>query len=213
VPFQHRVARIGVWNSLAQTLLKLTCPGVPDTYQGNELWEYSLVDPDNRRPVDYARRRQMLQTIRDSGKLTTARLLETPEDARIKLSVIWKTLCLRRKCPDLFQEGEYLPLAVEGAKASHVIAFARKRETSTVLVVVPRLVAGLLDDMDLPPIGPRVWEDTQVVLPFCSGSEKYCNAFTGEVLDLQKTDRHARIAVSTALGEFPVALWSSEYCL
>jgi (1->4)-alpha-D-glucan 1-alpha-D-glucosylmutase len=213
VPFQHRVARIGVWNSLAQTLLKLTCPGVPDTYQGNELWEYSLVDPDNRRPVDYARRRQMLQTIRDSGKLTTARLLETPEDARIKLSVIWKTLCLRRKCPDLFQEGEYLPLAVEGAKASHVIAFARKRETSTVLVVVPRLVAGLLDDMDLPPIGPRVWEDTQVVLPFCSGSEKYCNAFTGEVLDLQKTDRHARIAVSTALGEFPVALWSSEYYL
>jgi len=215
VPFQHRVARIGLWNSLAQTLLKLTCPGVPDTYQGNELWDFSLVDPDNRRPVDYARRRQMLQSIReagtDSAKLT-ARLMETPEDGPIKLYVIWKTLCLRRQWPDLFQEGEYLPLTVEGVKASHVVAYARKRETSTVLVVVPRLTAGLLNEMDLPPIGPRVWEDTQVVLPFCSGSEKYCNAFTGEVLDVEKTDRHPRIAVSMVLAEFPVALCSSQCC-
>jgi (1->4)-alpha-D-glucan 1-alpha-D-glucosylmutase len=193
---------------------------VADTYQGNELWDFSLVDPDNRHPVDYARRRHMLESMRevgdDSAKLT-ARLMQTPEDGAIKLYAIWKTLCLRRPWRGLFRDGEYLPLAVEGVKANHVVAFARKRETSTVLVVVPRLTAGLLrdmdlPDMDLPPIGPRVWEDTQVVLPFCGGSEKYCNAFTGEVLNLQKTDGHARIAVSMILAEFPVALCSSEGC-
>jgi (1->4)-alpha-D-glucan 1-alpha-D-glucosylmutase len=212
VLFQHRVARIGLWNGLAQTLLKLTCPGVPDIYQGNELWDLSLVDPDNRRPVDYARREQMLQSIRsresDPGGLTAGPFLESPEDGRIKLYLLWKTLGLRRQHPDLFQEGEYLPLAVEGAKANHVVAFARKSETSSVLVVAPRLVAGLLNDIDVnvPPIGPRVWEDTHILIPFCSCSEKYRNVFTGEVLDLEKSDGYEKIAVSKVLAEFPVAL-------
>jgi (1->4)-alpha-D-glucan 1-alpha-D-glucosylmutase len=210
VPFQRRVARIGLWNSLSQTLLKLTCPGVPDIYQGNELWDFSLVDPDNRRPVDYIRRQQMLESIRvwgnDPDALSIGRLLETPEDGRLKIYLIWRTLCLRQQQPDLFQEGEYLPLAVEGAKANHVVAFARKFGTTRALVVVPRLVAGLLNDIDLPPIGPRIWDDTHVLLPFRSCSEKCQNAFTGEVLDLQKTDEYAKIGVSKALAEFPVAL-------
>ena len=210
VPFQCRVARIGLWNSLSQTLLKLTCPGVPDIYQGNDLWDFSLVDPDNRRPVDYIRRQQMLESIRvwgnDPDALSIGRLLETPEDGRLKIYLIWRTLCLRQQQPDLFQEGEYLPLAVEGAKANHVVAFARKFGTTRALVVVPRLVAGLLNDIDLPPIGPRIWDDTHVLLPFRSCSEKCQNAFTGEVLDLQKTDEYAKIAVSKALAEFPVAL-------
>jgi (1->4)-alpha-D-glucan 1-alpha-D-glucosylmutase len=210
VPFQCRVARIGLWNSLSQTLLKLTCPGVPDIYQGNELWDFSLVDPDNRRPVDYLRRQQMFESIRVWGKdpdaLSTGRLLETPEDGRLKMYLIWRTLCLRQQQPDLFQQGEYLPLAVEGAKANHVVAFARKSGTTRALMVVPRLVAGLLNDLDLPPIGPRIWDDTHVLVPLRSDSEKCRNAFTGEVLDLQKTDDYAKIAVSEALAEFPVAL-------
>ena len=210
VPFQCRVARIGLWNSLSQTLLKLTCPGVPDIYQGNDLWDFSLVDPDNRRPVDYIRRQQMFESIRVWGKdpdaLSTGRLLETPEDGRLKLYLIWRTLCLRQQQPDLFQQGEYLPLAVEGAKANHVVAFARKFGATRALVVVPRLVAGLLNDIDLPPTGPRVWDDTHVLLPFRSCSEKCRNAFTGEVLDLQKTDEYAKIGVSKTLAEFPVAL-------
>ena len=210
VPFHHRVARIGLWNGLAQTLLKLTCPGVPDIYQGTELWDFSLVDPDNRRPVDYARREQMLQTIRsreyDLGGLTASSLLETPEDGRIKMYMTWRTLRLRQEQPDLFQTGEYLPLAVEGAKANHVVAFARKSETSTVLVVAPRLVDGLLNDIDVPPIGPRIWEDTHILIPFCSCSEKYRNVFTGESLDLQKSDSREEISVSTVLANFPVAL-------
>jgi|HubBroStandDraft_1064217.scaffolds.fasta_scaffold03571_2 (1->4)-alpha-D-glucan 1-alpha-D-glucosylmutase len=210
VPFQRRVARVGLWNSLSQTLLKLTCPGVPDIYQGNDLWDFSLVDPDNRRPVDYIHRQQMFESIRVWGKdtdaLSTGRLLETPEDGRLKLYLIWRTLCLRQRQPDLFQQGEYLPLAVEGAKANHVVAFARKFGTTRALVVVPRLVAGLLNDIDLPPIGPRIWDDTHVLLPFRSCSEKCRNAFTGEVLDLEKTDEYAKIGVSKALAEFPVAL-------
>ena len=121
-----------------------------------------------------------------SGEATRCHraLLETPEDGRIKLYLTWRTLCFRQQHPDLFQQGEYLPLAVEGAKADRVIAFARKSETSTVLVVVPRLVAGLLNDIDVPPIGPRIWEDTHILIPFCSCSEKYRNVFTGEVLEV-----------------------------
>jgi len=209
VPFQRRVARIGLWNGLAQTLLKLTCPGVPDIYQGNELWNLRLVDPDNRRPVDYARGQHLFESIRksasDSGELT-AELLETPEDGRIKLYSTWRALCLRQQQPDLFQKGEYVPLTVEGAKANHVVAFARKSETASLLVVVPRLVAGLLNDIDVPPVGPRIWEDTRIVIPFCSCSQQYRNALTGEVVDVQKGDGQETIAVSHVLAAFPVAL-------
>ena len=211
VPFQHRVARIGLWNSLAQTLLKMTCPGVPDIYQGNELWDLSLVDPDNRRPVDYSQRQRMLQIIRKPGKDLadfTNGLMENPEDGRIKLYLIWKTLCLRRQQPDLFQSGEYVPLEAKGTKAHHVVGFARKSETSTVLVVVPRLIAGLLSDIDVPPVGARIWEDTHVLLPFCSCPKQYRNVFTGKVLDSQTDDGCSRIAVAKALAAFPVGLWS-----
>jgi (1->4)-alpha-D-glucan 1-alpha-D-glucosylmutase len=206
LPFQRRIARIGLWNSLAQTLLKLTCPGVPDIYQGNELWNFSLVDPDNRQPVDYARRQQSFQSIRELGNNPATTLLENPEDGRIKLYLTWRTLCLRQEQPDLFQQGEYLPLAIEGEKANHVIAFARKSETSTVLVIAPRLVASLLNDIDVPPVGPRIWEDTHILIPFCSCSEKYQNVFTGEALELHKSNGHEMIAVANVLADFPVAL-------
>jgi len=210
VPFQRRVARIGLWNSMSQTLLKLTCPGVPDIYQGNELWDFSLVDPDNRRPVDYMRRQQMFESIRvhgnDPDPQSIGRLLETPEDDRLKIYLTWRALCLRQQQPDLFQRGEYLPLAVEGAKAKHVVAFARKFGNTTALVVVPRLIAGLLNDIDLPPIGPHIWEDTHVLLPLQSCSQNCRNALTGEALNLQKAGEYAKIGVSEVLGTFAVAL-------
>src|SRR5580700_7567224 len=101
VPFQRQVARIGLWNSLSQTLLKLTSPGVPDIYQGNDLWDFSLVDPDNRRAVDYSHRQQAFESIRKWGSnpdATSVRsLLESPEDGRLKLYLIWKTLRLRKQ--------------------------------------------------------------------------------------------------------------------
>jgi (1->4)-alpha-D-glucan 1-alpha-D-glucosylmutase len=208
VPFQRRVSRIGLWNSLSQTLLKLTAPGVPDTYQGNELWDFSLVDPDNRRPVDYALRQQMFNRVRESSgdPDALARLLETPEDGRLKLHLIWKTLSLRQQQPDLFHQGEYLPLTVTGPRADHVIAFVRKSESTSVLVVVPRLIATLLNDTDAPPIGRRIWDDTNILLPSCACSKQYRNALTGEVMDSTQTDGSAVVAVANALAKLPVAL-------
>jgi len=216
VPFQKRVARIGIWNSLSQTLLKLTCPGVPDIYQGTETFDFSLVDPDNRRPVDYVSRQQMFGGIgadaRDPDGPPLRHLLETPEDGRLKLYLIWKTLCLRKRQPDVFHGGDYLPLAVEGAKAKHLVAFVRtsgsESGSKSVLVAVPRLVADLLKDVDAPPIGPEIWQDTYASLPGGIRSAKCKNAFTGEVLDLQTTDGQTRIAASSLFAEFPVALCS-----
>jgi (1->4)-alpha-D-glucan 1-alpha-D-glucosylmutase len=204
--FENRIAHLGLWNSLAQTVLKLTCPGVPDIYQGTEIWDFSLVDPDNRRPVDYSHRQQLFRSLREDGGNGIKSLLETPEDGRIKLYLAWRTLCLRQEQPELFQDGEYLPLVVEGANADHVVAFARMSAKSNVLVVVPHLVAGLLDDADVPPIGERVWEDTEIVLPFCTCSDKYRNIFTGELLETQKIDGGEKISVSLLLADFPVAV-------
>jgi len=211
VLFQGLVARIGLWNSLSQTLLKLTSPGVPDIYQGNDLWDFSLVDPDNRRAVDYGHRQQVFESIRKWGSNPDASLvrplLENPEDGRLKLYLIWKTLCLRKQSPDVFQRGEYLPLTVRGARSDQIVAFIRKSDNASVLVVVPRLVASLLGDSNLPPIGSKVWEDTNILIPFCSSCETYRNTFTGEVIDLPKAD--AKIAVSELLAHFPTALCES----
>jgi (1->4)-alpha-D-glucan 1-alpha-D-glucosylmutase len=210
VPFQRRIGRVAVWNSLAQTLLKLTCPGVPDIYQGNELWDFSLVDPDNRRPVDYARRRQLFEGLRDGGDgpcpCLFDGLLRTPEDGQIKLYLTWKTLHLRQRLADLFQQGEYLPLWVAGPQADHVIAFARRLGTETVFVAAPRMVAGLLDKVEdpaPPPVGPEIWGDTQLVLPFCDPKKKYRNQFTGKLLEVER-----QISVSQAFADFPLALYA-----
>jgi (1->4)-alpha-D-glucan 1-alpha-D-glucosylmutase len=206
LPFQQRVARIGLWNSLSQTLLKLTCPGVPDIYQGNELWDFSLVDPDNRRPVDYLRRQQTLESVRGSGdseEYSAARLMENPEGGRMKLHLTAKALLLRQQHPKLFQDGEYLPLAVSGTKADHVVAFTRKLGTDILLVVAPRLITGLVNDNDgdYPPIGIRVWGDTRISLPSCACPKKYCNVLTGKLIEAG-----SEVNVAEILADFPVAL-------
>jgi (1->4)-alpha-D-glucan 1-alpha-D-glucosylmutase len=193
---------------VSQTLLKLTTPGVPDIYQGNDLLDFSLVDPDNRRAIDYGKRQQAFESIRkwsaNPDATSVSRLLETPEDGRLKLYLIWKTLCLRKQWPDLFQQGEYVPLSVYGARANHVVAFMRKSGQASVLVVVPRLIANLLPDSNLPPTGPTVWEDTHIVVPTRGSSEKYLNVLTGESVDFSRAD--AKIAIAELLAHFPAAL-------
>jgi (1->4)-alpha-D-glucan 1-alpha-D-glucosylmutase len=204
VPFQRRIARIGLWNSLSQTLLKLTCPGVPDIYQGNELWSFDLVDPDNRRAVDYALREDNFEALRGLDPSPNGRsvrsLIQGPGEERLKLYVIWKTLCLRQQHSDLFENGDYLPATVEGTKANHVVAFLRIYERKRVLIVVPRLAAGLLNDSDLPPIGSQVWGDTRLILPAGAAYNLSRNIFTEEEFDLK-----APINISKVLAEFPVA--------
>jgi (1->4)-alpha-D-glucan 1-alpha-D-glucosylmutase len=118
--------------------------------------------------------------------------------------VIWKTLCLRKQWPEVFQQGEYRPLTIEGARADQVVAFIRKNEHASVLVVVPHLIGNLLADNNLPPTGSSVWGDTQVLLPSGSMSKNYQNAFTGEAQDVPQSD--SKISVSELLAHFPVAL-------
>ena len=136
--FANRISAAGAVNGLAQTLLKLTVPGVPDFYQGTECWDFSLVDPDNRRPVDFASR---VATLDDSPLQA---LTHNWRDGRIKQAVIARTLALRRACPALFAEGSYEPLEVRGAFADRIIAFARRLGDDMVVAIVPRAASQML---------------------------------------------------------------------
>ncbi|NIQ01623.1 MAG: malto-oligosyltrehalose synthase, partial [Nitrospinaceae bacterium] len=176
LPFQARVAKMGVVNSLAQALLKITSPGIPDFYQGTELWDLSLVDPDNRRPVDFPLREKYLEELepllddasalesRDREKELRALLDQWP-DGRVKLYLTACGLRWRRAHPLLFLDGDYLPLQVEGNQSDHVVAFARHHEGKTSLTVAPRLVVPLMEPDLKWPVGPSLWEDTRILIP------------------------------------------------
>jgi (1->4)-alpha-D-glucan 1-alpha-D-glucosylmutase len=143
--FQARVSHWGLFNALSQALLKVASPGVPDIYQGTELWDFSLVDPDNRRPVDYDLRRRLLDELRavpEEGRVNLCReLTENKEDGRIKLYLLWRALCCRREHPGLFTTGEYLPAHADGERDGNLCAFAR-RERSSLGTVEPASPAG-----------------------------------------------------------------------
>jgi (1->4)-alpha-D-glucan 1-alpha-D-glucosylmutase len=213
VPLQQYVARMGMFNSLSQILIKFSVPGVPDVYQGNELWDFSLVDPDNRRPVDFARRQHILEELQLFGlqscaclKSRVRQLSENMSDGRIKMYLTWKTLLMRKQLPSLFQEGEYLPLAVHGANASHVVAFARRHGNTSAIVVVPRLCAQLLKDTSTSLLDSAVWKDTQVVLSIGNETRAYRNAFTLETILPEKAEDTKVVKVSRLLEDFPLAL-------
>jgi len=172
------IAWFGALNSLSMALVKLAAPGVPDVYQGTELMDLSLVDPDNRRPVDYARRSSLLDEL---AALADPRpLLDTPQDGRAKLWVTWRLLDLRRRHPGLFRDGAYVPLAASGRHAEHVLAFARTHASGTLVVVAGRLYAKMLGAAGKLPLG-EAWEDTTVVLP--PGATALENVLTGERLE------------------------------
>jgi (1->4)-alpha-D-glucan 1-alpha-D-glucosylmutase len=186
-PFRECVAYYGAFNALAQTLLKSTAPGVPDFYQGTELWDLSLVDPDNRRAVDYAVRARALECLGDAAP---DELLEHWRDGRVKLHVTRTALATRAAQRELFTNGDYLPLEVAGEHAEHVIAFARRRADEWALVVVPRWLARLAllrhapaDGLPPcePPLGQDVWGDTRVELP-ADAPRSWRNALTGETV-------------------------------
>jgi (1->4)-alpha-D-glucan 1-alpha-D-glucosylmutase len=192
LPVAEEVARAGAINSLSQTLLKLTAPGVPDIYQGNEIWDFSLVDPDNRRPVDYAKRKEMLESL---GEATPEDLLGNWRDGRIKLFLTQRLLVLRRQNPELFREGTYRPLGLTGEFADCCIAFAREWEGKSIVVVAPRLSSRI----GFPPIG-EAWRDTTVQLP--EGFDVGRDLFTGET-----TSGSATFPLRQALARLPFAVW------
>ena len=208
--FWRPVARFGLFNSLSQTLCKLTAPGVPDIYQGNELWDFSLVDPDNRRPVDYRRRGELLAKLdREAPHLDVGELLEHPEDGRCKLLLTWRALQLRRAQPELFSDGDYRRLRIHGSRAHYLCAFARRCARRTVVVIAPRLYRRLLGDPARLPLGSGVWENTLIELPpdgRLRGPLR--NVLDGTELHTVSHGEGLAIAAAEALARFPVALLS-----
>jgi len=209
--FQRLTAACGIFNSLAQTLLKITSPGIPDFYQGNELWDFSLVDPDNRRPVDYTVRKTLLDQMQQ--KESTVGLLETVReivaernDGRIKMHLTAKALDFRRNNRQLFESGRYLPLTVEGSFHEHVCAFERSVNNSSILVVVPRFCSRLFTESTVLPLGEQVWQDTRIIQAYDHAESRYRNVFTGEILGLEQLDGRLSIALKDILSQFPVAL-------
>jgi (1->4)-alpha-D-glucan 1-alpha-D-glucosylmutase len=212
VPFQRRISHFGMLNSISQTLIKLTVPGVPDTYQGNELWEFNLVDPDNRRAVDYGVRRRILQEFRElcdsncEQLAPFARELATNmDDGRIKLYLTSKVLNLRKQRPELFQEGEYIPLEIAGERAKHLFAFARTYEEQTIIVAVPRLFAQFSGGEPRMPSGEEIWQDTRIEVP--RQATRLRNLLTGELL--APAEQGGYLA-KDLFNNFPVALLLSE---
>lgn len=195
--FADQVAPLGAMNSLTQIVLKCTTPGTPDIYQGTEIWDLSLVDPDNRRPVDYEKRRSLLSTLSDTG---AEELVSDWKSGRIKLHVLQKLLRFRRENNEFFNEASYCPLKTTGAHASRVIAFSRVWKETRLLVIVPRLTR---------PLGafPRgeIWQDTSVVGIDGSGG-RWESLFTGN----SQTLHDSSAALSQWLGDFPVGVYIQQ---
>jgi (1->4)-alpha-D-glucan 1-alpha-D-glucosylmutase len=212
--FLTPVTRLGMVNGLAQALIKITAPGVPDFYQGTELWDFSLVDPDNRRPVDFAHRRTLLATLQApmaaSERVVLARELVTRwTDGQVKLYTIYRALACRRAAPDLFREGDYVPLKATGPGAEHVCAFARRRGDRAAVTVVPRLTAALTENGFRLPLGREVWGETRVVLPSSGLDGPATNQFTGTMLHPEPRPGGRALALGELLADFPVALLAS----
>jgi (1->4)-alpha-D-glucan 1-alpha-D-glucosylmutase len=208
--FQAMVSRYGMFNSLSQTLLKIAAPGVPDFYQGTEVWDFSLVDPDNRRPVDYGRRRQLQAELREretrDGRRRLARELTADmADGEIKLFLISGALNYRRDNREVFENGEYIPLAGFGPASDHICAFARRSPERAVITVVPRLLAGLVRPDELP-LGREVWRDTVLGVPFEAEGGTYRNIFTGEVMAVSRDRGVSVLSLAEAFASFPLAL-------
>ena len=193
LPVAAEIARLGAINSLAQTAIKLTAPGVPDIYQGTEIWDDSLVDPDNRRPIDYARRREMLTQIEN---VPANELMQCWPDGRIKMRLTQRLLHLRRENPELFREGIYEPINFGGAFADCAIGFVRRDRDRAIIVIVPRLSSRV----GFPPIGDR-WQDTHVVLP--AGVSNLRDVFSDRKVRVE----NSQLRLAVAMSQLPFAVF------
>ena len=190
------IACPGALNGLVQALLRMTVPGVPDLYQGNEYWDFSLVDPDNRRAVDYAARRRTLDDA-----TAPAELLAQWRDGRIKQALVARVLDCRLAHAELFRRGAYLPLTVQGRHADKVLAFARLGEGQRAIIVAPRLASGLLGGATTPLIPAQNWDDTRVILPFALSPANSTGLFSSAAVSPSK-----ELMLRAVLAEFPVNL-------
>ena len=209
LPFQKKIAHYGMLNSLSQELIKITSPGIPDLYQGTELWDLSLVDPDNRRPVNFERRIALLQYICNKAATDlpglVSELLSDVRDGRIKLFLVNRALNTRKNAPLVFEKGDYIALKTIGRFERNVIAFASKFDETWAITIAPRFLCAVVGEGDFP-LGTRVWEDTRVILPGRSPS-MFRNALTDEIAYGGDS-----LAVGDVLRPFPWACSSVRRC-
>jgi (1->4)-alpha-D-glucan 1-alpha-D-glucosylmutase len=200
-----RVARLGALNSLSQVVLKSFAPGFPDTYQGDELWDLNLVDPDNRRPVDYAARAQSLTTYGNDGAdaATAGALLTDWRSAEIKLYLLHQALALRNAWPDVFANGSYEPLRINGERSSHVVGFGRRTAEQYVLIAVGRWFVSLMDSTSVEYSG-AAWQDTAIEMPQLPGG-MLIDIFTGRAYAVPTGDGPFMLDVGELFATLPVA--------
>jgi (1->4)-alpha-D-glucan 1-alpha-D-glucosylmutase len=206
VPFQQSLAYSGMVNALTQTLVKIISPGIPDFYQGSELWDLRLVDPDNRRPVDFAQRTSMLAALKQrpgQNVSFAAELTRNWQDGRIKLYAIWKALNFRRERSELFSKGDFLELKAAGPHAEHIFAILRHHKREWALLVAPRWLARAHEE-NANGDSSALWRETKILLP-SSAPQSWENMFTGEKISAASEDRKS-IGVGETLLYFPVAL-------
>ncbi|HMI57072.1 MAG TPA: hypothetical protein VK511_03405, partial [Gemmatimonadaceae bacterium] len=218
--FVATIANSGSINSVARTMLQLTSPGFPDIYQGDELWNFSLVDPDNRRPVDYDVRATKLAELDDMSPTGDIKQVSAPiafthsDHDAIKLGVIRNVLRARAAHAPLFEHGTYIPLAAHNSLGAHIVAFARRSASSTLddaaIVVTPRLTHALAPLA--PPIG-ELWGDTELHLPGDFAGTRWRCAISGREFTFPAADAESgadtsniRIPIAALLGAAPVAL-------
>jgi (1->4)-alpha-D-glucan 1-alpha-D-glucosylmutase len=198
----------GLYNSLSQLALKVTAPGVPDFYQGTELWDLSLVDPDNRRPVDYARRATLLAkvTALDEAALPAfiADALADPTDGALKLLVAARALRHRRASLAAFERGAYVPVAAEGSRSRHVVAFARAHHGAASITVAGRFFASLVPAGR--PVGPEVWGDTRLRLPGSLPTGPYRDVLSGNRVSIAREGTERWLALGEIFCSLPVAI-------
>ena len=210
--FEKRIAHLGAINSLSQTLLKICAPGVPDFYQGSELWDLRLVDPDNRGAVDFQKRSELLRQLKtkESERLggLVPELLRTWQNGTVKLYVTAQALGFRRDHRAVFLEGDYLPLKALGTLREHVCAFARWHEGEWVIVIVPRILAGLIAFGEFP-VGQSVWGRSAISLPAAPPGE-WRNVLTGENIGTLRAARGKALLLGDVFRIFPLALLTAR---
>jgi (1->4)-alpha-D-glucan 1-alpha-D-glucosylmutase len=209
--FHRKVAFFGLFNSLAQVVLKLTVPGVPDFYQGTELWDYSLVDPDNRRAVNYDTRKHLLRTLRerfprDPGEMGpfVRGLLRNYPTGQIKMFLIWRILDFRSQQRPLFDEGNYEPIYAPGRKRDHVCAFARETAAGAMIVVVTRLLCRLAGGSERTALDSGTWGETTLPLTGGNPGSRYRNVLTGQLLPVREPA--GGLVLRDVLALLPVAV-------
>lgn len=206
IAFQRKIAFYGCLNSLAQNLIRLTAPGVPDMYQGTEMWSFHLVDPDNRRLVDFQYRQGCLDYLKEKKDTPEflPELLNSYYNGYIKLYQTWQTLQTRQKEIDLFQKGHYIPLAIKGPYKNHIIAFTRSSRNKSAIIIAPRFSAQLTKP-EIFPLGREIWQDTSLIIDK-NMPQDWDDVFSHKSVQIQNNQLH----VGDALKYFPTALLISK---